>query len=202
MIYDEPGASLARYKGPRPLQEDAQAKAGGGQELEVNESPSQPRRQSAHLELPALQYGKTLADDCHGALVEITKRDRLLASGDAAVNEFSRIMPALHGHLRHAGKRFAVLFECRGIANHKDFGMSGYSQIFLNAHSPRAVRLNLEPLTRGRRRDTGGPNDGLACDALTCNHDAICIDLFHTVPEPDFDAQTFEVLLRSLRELL
>src|SRR5215470_19337339 len=143
MIYDEPGASLARYKDPRPLQEDAQAKAGGGQELEVNESPGQPRRQSAHLELPALQYGKTLADDCHGALVEIAKRGRLLASCDAAVDEFSRIMPSLHGHLRHSGKWFAVLFERGGITNHKDFGMSGYCQIFLNAHPPSAVRLNL-----------------------------------------------------------
>src|SRR5215471_11776687 len=202
MIHDEPGASLARYKGPRPLQEDAHAKAGCGQELEVNESPSQPRRQSAHLELPALQYGKTLAHHRHSPLVEIAKRGRLLASGDAAVNEFSRIMPALHGHLRHAGKRFAVLFECRGIANHKDFGMSGNSQIFLNTYPPSAVHLNLEPFTRGRRRDTGGPNHGLARNALTCDHRAICIDLIHAVPEPDFDAQIFEVLLRSLREVL
>src|SRR5215469_919544 len=121
MIHDEPGASLARYKGPRPLQEDAQAKAGRGQELEVNESPSHPRHQSAHLERPALQYGKTLADDCHGALVEIPKRGRRPAPGYAAVNKFSRIMPLLHGHLRHTGKWLAVLFECCGIANHKNF---------------------------------------------------------------------------------
>src|SRR5262252_2344129 len=133
MIHDEPGAPLARQKGPRPLQEDAQPEARCRQELEVNESPGQPRNQSAHLELPALQYGKTLADHGHGALVEIAKRRRRLASIDAAVNEFSRIMPSLHGHLRHTGKWFAVLFERGGITNHKDFGMSGYCQIFLNA---------------------------------------------------------------------
>src|SRR6516165_4101410 len=185
MIHDEPGASLARYKGPRPLQEDAQAKAGCGQELEVNESPSQPRRQTAHLELPALQYGKTLADDCHGALVEIAKRGRLLAPGYAAVNEFSRIMPSLHCHLRHAGKWFAVLFKCCGIANYKDLGMSGYSQIFLNAHPAGAVGLHLQPLAGGRRRDTGCPDHGLACNAPTRDHDAICVDLIHAVPEAD-----------------
>src|SRR5215468_1248929 len=109
MIHDEPGAPLTRYKGPRPLQEDAQAEAGCGQEMEVNKSPNQPRPQSAGFYLAAFQYNKTFAHNRQGALVEVTKRSRLLAAGYAALDEFSRITPLLHCHLRHAGKGFAVL---------------------------------------------------------------------------------------------
>src|SRR5262249_34864636 len=136
MIHDEPGAPLAGQIGPSPLQEDAQAEAGCGQELEVNESPNYPRHQPAHLDLAALQYGEALAHDGQGALVEIAKWRRLLSAGYAAANEFSCIPSLLHSHLRHAGKGFAVLLEYRGIANHKDFRMSGHSQIVLNAHPP------------------------------------------------------------------
>jgi hypothetical protein len=42
---------LAGQIGPNPLQEDAQAESGCGQELEVNEGPNQPRHQSARLDL-------------------------------------------------------------------------------------------------------------------------------------------------------
>src|SRR5215831_2925368 len=109
MIDDQPRAPLARQKGPNPLQEDAQAEAGCGQELEVDESPNHPREQSAHLDLPTLQYGKTLAHYSHGALVEVAKRSRLFAACYTAVNKFSCIMSLLDSHLGDAGKGFAVL---------------------------------------------------------------------------------------------
>src|SRR5215470_17918659 len=151
MIHDELGASSACKKGPNPLKKDADAKAGCGQELEVNEGPNQPGCQPARLDFSTLQHGETLAYHRHIALVEVAKRSRLFTAGYAFVNESSSITSLLHGHLRHAGKRFAVLLECRGIANHKDLGISGYSQIFLNAHPPGAVSLHLQPLARRRR---------------------------------------------------
>src|SRR5215472_1119501 len=135
--------SLPGHIRPHPLQEDAQPEARCGQELDVNESPNQPRHQPAHLDLPALQNGEAPAHYGHVALIEIAKWRRFLATGYPAVNEFSCITSLLHSHLRDAGKRLAVLLECCGIANNKDFGMSGHSQIFLNAHPPRAVCLNL-----------------------------------------------------------
>src|SRR5215475_13848813 len=177
MIQDEPGASLACEKGPHPLKKDAQAETGCGQELQVNEGPNQPGPQPARLDFSTLQYRETLAYHRHIALVEVAERSRLSAAGYAVVNESSSITSLLHGHLRHAGKRFAVLLECRGIANHKDLGISGYSQIFLNAHSPGAVCLHLQPLARRRRRHPGGPDHGLACDALTRDHYAVRVDL-------------------------
>src|SRR5215467_12068314 len=86
MIHDQARAPLACQKGPNPLQEDAQAEARCGQELEVDESPNHPREQSAHLDLPTLQYGKTLAHYGHGALIEVAKWSRRLAAGYTAVN--------------------------------------------------------------------------------------------------------------------
>src|SRR5262245_19587533 len=150
MIDDQARSPLARQKGPNPLQEDAQAEAGCGQELEVDESPNHPRGQSAHLDLPTLQYGKTLAHHGHVALVKIAKRSRLFAAGDTAVNKVSRIVSLLYSHLDEAGKGFAVLLQRRGIADHKNFGMSGDSQISLNAYPPGTVRLHVEPLARRR----------------------------------------------------
>src|SRR5262249_25794028 len=167
MIDDQPRAPLARQKGPNPLQEDAQAEAGCGQELEVDESPNHPREQAAHLDLPTLQYGEAPSHHGHGALVEVAKRSRLFAAGYTAVNKFSRIMSLLHSHLCDAGKGLAVLLKCRGIADHKSFGMSWDSQISLTAYPPGTVRLHVEPLARSRRRDTGGPDHGLARNALT-----------------------------------
>src|SRR5215467_14493435 len=134
MIHNEPGASLASHKRPNPLQEDAQAKSRCGQELEVNKRPNQPCPEPAHLDLAALQDGKTLAHHSHSALVEIAKRSRLLAVSNAGVDEFSCIASLLHSHLRHAGQRFAILLECSSIANHKNFRMSGHGQVVLNAH--------------------------------------------------------------------
>src|SRR5215469_5812730 len=90
MIDDQARSPLARQKGPNPLQEDAQTEAGCGQELEVDESPNHPREQSAHLDLPTLQYGKALAHYSHGALIEVAKWSRVFAASYAAVNEFSR----------------------------------------------------------------------------------------------------------------
>src|ERR1700757_1798071 len=168
----------------------------------MDESPNYPRGQSAHLDLPALQYGKALAHYGHGALIEVAKRSWRLAAGYTAVNEFSCIMSLLYSHLGDAGKGFAVLLECRGIANHKDFGMSGDSQIFLNAYPPGTVRLHVKPLARRRRRDTGGPDYGLARNALTCHHYAVCVDLIHAVSESNLDAEILKSLFGSLREVL
>src|SRR5262249_18433601 len=146
--------------------------------------------------------GKALAHHGHRALVEVAKRRRLFTAGYAVVNQFSSITSLLYGDLRHAGKGLPVLLKCSGIANHKDFGIPGHSQIALNAHPPGAIRLHLEPLACGRRRHPSGPDHGLARDPLTCNYYAICIDLIHAVPEADFDAQILESLLRGLREVL
>src|SRR5262249_56569381 len=142
-IHDESGTPLAGYISPNPLQKDTQAETRCSQELEVNESPNQPRPQSARLDLAALQYGKTPAHHRHVALVEVAKGSRLPAAGYAAVDQCSCIPPLLHSNLRYTGKGLAVLLACRGIADHKDFGMSGHSKIFFNAHPPAAVRLHV-----------------------------------------------------------
>src|SRR5215470_15685756 len=102
IIHDEPGASLAGKEGPHPLKKDAQAEAGCGQELEVDEGPNQPGPQPARLDFSALQHGEALADHCHIALVEVAKWSRLLAADYAAVNDSSCITSLLHSHLCHA----------------------------------------------------------------------------------------------------
>src|SRR5262249_38273670 len=138
-----------------------------GEELEVNERPNEPRQESARLDLPALQYGKALAHYRHAALVEVTKGSRLLAAGDSATNEFSRITSLLHSHLRYARKGLTVLRERSGVADYENFWMSGNRQIILNSHPAGAVCLHPQPLSRWRGRDPGRPDNGLARNSLT-----------------------------------
>jgi len=90
------------------------------------------------------------------------------------MDEFPCIASLLHCHLSYARKDFAFLLECRGVANHKDFGMSRHGQIFLNAHPTGTIRLHIQPLARWRGRDTGGPDHSLARNALTSDHHAVC----------------------------
>src|SRR5271154_5979778 len=131
MIHNEPRTPLPCQISPHPLNKDAHSKAGCGEKLKMNRRPGKPRNESTQVKLPALQNGKTLADNCHAALVEITKGSRSCRSGDARMNQLARIAPLLNCHLRHTGQLLAVLIERRGIADDENLGMAGHRQVLL-----------------------------------------------------------------------
>src|SRR5438132_13089876 len=102
MIHDEPGPALPRHIGPNPLHEDAHAKAGLRQKLQMHSRPSEPRQDAADVDLAGLENGKTLADYRHVALIEVTKRTRCGFAGNTPVNQRPGITPLLHRYLRYA----------------------------------------------------------------------------------------------------
>src|SRR5712672_3383904 len=51
MIHNEPGPALSRHIGPNTLHEDANAKTGLRQKLQMDSRPSEPRQNAAHVDL-------------------------------------------------------------------------------------------------------------------------------------------------------
>src|ERR1700739_137504 len=200
VIHNEPVASLSCHVGPNPLQENAQAEARRGEELEVHGGPGQPSQKAAYFDFRALQHRKTLADYGHGALVKVAEGTRRRIANDAAVNQLSCITPLLHCHLCNARKGFAVLIEGCRIAHDENLGMCWHCEIFLNANPPCTIHLDVQPLSRGRRRHPSSPDHGFACNALTTDHDSVAVDLIDTMSETDSHAYLPESILPGFGE--
>src|SRR5438105_2979898 len=128
MIHNEPGPALSRHIGPNPLHEDANAKTGLRQELQMDSRPSEARQESADVDLAALENGKTLTDHRHVALIEVTKWRRRGFAGNTPVNQLARIPPLLHRYLRYARQRLTILIERCSIADHEDFRVPWHSE--------------------------------------------------------------------------
>src|SRR6266478_10238110 len=100
----------------------------------MDESPCQPREETVQTNFPALQNCVTLADDGHGAFVEIAKRLGRPLSGKLAANQFSSVASLLHCNLGNSRQRFSVLIERGRIADHENFRMIWNSKIGLNTN--------------------------------------------------------------------
>src|SRR5258708_40214676 len=108
----------------------------------MDESPRQPRNETVQPNFPALQNCVTLADDGHGAFVEVTKRLGRPLAGKLAPNQFASVASLLHCNLSDARQRFSVLIEPGRIADHENFRMIWNSKIGLDAHATGAIGLH------------------------------------------------------------
>src|SRR5205085_9281178 len=124
------------------LQEHADFQTELRQKHDVNESPRQPRNETVQPKFAALQNSVTLADDRHGAFVEVTKRLGRLLAGKLAPNQFSGIASLLHCNLSNSRQRFSVLIERGRIADHENFRMIWNSKIGLNTNATGAIGLH------------------------------------------------------------
>src|SRR6266481_4792501 len=202
MIHNQPRSPLTGQIRPNPLQEDAQTEARCRQELEVHGRPREPSHDAAYTELAALQHSKTLAHHGHVPFIEIAKWAWRAIAGNAAVNQSPCIAPLLNRHLCNTCQWLAVLIERCGIANHKDLGMAGHSQILLDAYPTGAVCLRAQLLACWRGRHTRGPDHGFAQNTLPRHRDPVRVDLIDALPEPNLDAQFLELLFRGLGKVL
>src|SRR5213082_3955597 len=141
IIHDQPRTTLAGQEQPAPLQEHADFQTELRQKRDVNESPPQPRNETVQPKFAALQYCPPLADDGHGAFVEVTKRLWRLLAGKLPPNQFSSIASLLHCNLSDARQRFSVLIERGRIADHENFRMIWNSKIGLNTNTTSAIGL-------------------------------------------------------------
>src|SRR5260370_4766727 len=142
IIHDETRTALAGQEQPAPLQEHADLQTELSQEGDMNESPRQPRNETVQTDFPALQNSIPLADDGHGAFVEVTKSLWRLLAGKLAPNQFSSIASLLHCNLSDARQRFSVLIERGRIAEHENFRMIWNSKIGLDTNATGAIGLH------------------------------------------------------------
>src|SRR5260370_3574974 len=131
IIDDEPRTALSGQEQPAPLQEHADLQTELRQKHDVNESPRQPRNETVQTNFPALQNCVPLADDGHGAFVEVTKRLWRLLAGKLAPNQFASVASLLHCNLSNSRQRFSVLIERCRIAAHENFRTIWNSKIEL-----------------------------------------------------------------------
>src|ERR1700722_544120 len=75
--------------------------------------------------------------------------------------------------------------------------MPSEAKIILDAHASGVIRFRRQPFAGRRRRDTGGPDDGLAEDPFSRHDNAISIDLIQALPEFHLDPEIFQTLLRG-----
>lgn len=102
-LQDQAGLLLVDEAGPRPLPEDREAVARGGQEDEVDHRPREPSRQTGELEPDELEDGEAPADH---RLLPLSK----YRNGAGAAPPLSRpamdprrVARLLGRHLRHSG---------------------------------------------------------------------------------------------------
>jgi hypothetical protein len=84
-----------------------------------------------------------------------------LPAGERATQQLAHVSPLLHRDLRDARERMAVLVETRRVADDKDLGMIRHGKFRLHAHASRTIGFHAQPLSRGRRRHAGRPDDRL-----------------------------------------
>src|SRR5947208_1573750 len=142
IIHDETRTALSGQEQPAPLQEHADCQTELRQKRDVNERPRQPREETVKTNFPALQNCVPLADDGHGAFVEVTKRLERPLDGKLAPNQFSSIASLLHCKLSDARQRFSVLIERRRIADHENLRMIWNSKIGLNTNAAGSIGLH------------------------------------------------------------
>src|SRR5437660_4476875 len=142
IIHDQPRTALSGQEQPAPLQEHADFQTELRQKRDVNESPPQPRNETVQPKFAALQNCVPLADDGHGAFVEVTKRLGRPLAGKLAPNQLSSIASLLHCNLSYARQRFSVLIERGRIADHENFRMIWNSKIGLNTNAAGAIGLH------------------------------------------------------------
>src|SRR6266446_4487381 len=142
IIHDETRTALSGQEHPAPLQEHADFQTELRQKRDVNESPCEPREETVQTNFPALQNCVTLADDGHGAFVEVTKRLGRPLAGKLAPNQFSSIASLLHCNLSNSRQWFSVLIERGSIADHENFRMIWNSKIGLNTNAASAIGLH------------------------------------------------------------
>jgi hypothetical protein len=164
--------------------------------------PREPGSGTAYMDFAALQHRKAFTHNNHVAFVKVVEGAWRGFARDAVVNKLPCITALLHRDLGQARQGLAVLIKRCSVANNKYFGVSGHSQVVLDAHAPGPIRLYFQPHAGKRGRYSRGPDHGFARDALTRDHDAVTVDLIGGISEPDLDSQLVEPLLRRLGQVL
>src|SRR4051812_10235016 len=142
IIHDQPRTAMSGQEQPAPLQEHANLQAKLSEKSDVNEGPAEPRDETVELKFTALKNSVSLADNSHGAFVEIAKRLGRLLAGKLAANQFASVASLLHCNLSNSRQRFPVLIERRRITDHENFRMIWNSKIGLDTNATSAIGLH------------------------------------------------------------
>jgi hypothetical protein len=108
MIYDQTRAARACQVGPQPLQEHTGAQVSLRQVTDVYEGPSEPCRESAHLQPARLHNCEPFPDHSHITFVKIAERPWFRLAHN----------PSMDTTLLHLGMVIVgVPYSCQGLVN-------------------------------------------------------------------------------------
>src|SRR5262245_64626473 len=158
----------------------------------MDESPCQPRREPAQLDGAGIQNGEAAPDHCHVAFVEITEWWRRRTASLSIANNLADITALLHGDLRNARQRLAILIKRGRVADDEDLRMARHTTILLDPHASGLVSWRAQPFACGRGRDAGRPNHSAARDAFVADHDACLVNRFDRLPKEQLHANALQ----------
>src|SRR5262249_54452046 len=198
-LYNELRTALAGQIRPEPLCPYSQPATTCRRKQELNDVTRQPRQEPAHFYEAGIQDDKAATDDGHVAFVEITKRRRPRKPAQTIGNYFADITPLLHGHLRDARQRLAVLIERGCVPDYEDLLMRRNAAMRLDPHAPGLVGRGVQPFTGRRRRDAGSPDDGSAGNAVVPNDHSRVVNGGDRLSGSYFYAQALQLRLSFAR---
>jgi len=120
LLNDELSPAFAAEIRPYPLPKDAEPQAIFCQELYVNQTPDEPRKETTHLNSSGLEHREILTYNRQIALIEVTEWRQRGFLCYVTKYCFGSIGSLLHGDLRDAGQRAAVLIERSRISDDKN----------------------------------------------------------------------------------
>src|ERR1700685_509818 len=213
---DEAGSALVCDIRPRPLNENQDAIAEADEKKNVDEKPRQPGDESGDVNLAELRDGSCAADGGEAAFVEVMEwsagvktpiLSRRMREGwgtrfDLSADHFCSVAAFLYGDGGDSGQRLAllVLQRCE-VADNEDFGMAGESEIGLHEHAPGAIDGCSQALAQRGSCDARGPQDYGCVETSLSYIDSSCLDVGNHGRSAHFNAEMFQLLLRTAREI-
>src|SRR5262245_1818405 len=199
-ILDHAGAAPSSQYRPRPFQQHEQPVFEAREVQEVDERPDEFGRQAAQAPAPLLEDGERGADGSQITLVEVLEGSPRGLAGDGTCDRPARVVPALDGDLSQPRQRTAGVLNGRGVADHEDFGMSGYREIGLDVHPAGVIGRCPQPGPGWGRVYSRRPEHAATADALVVDDDAIFVDVLDARTRAHLDAHPLQIALRLSRE--
>ncbi len=174
----------------------------------MDEDPDEPRRQAAEVQAADVGHRLVAADDGQNPLVFIAEGRHRLGRAPAA-QHVGHELPLLHGHLGHAGQRFAVLLEVGQVADDEDVGVAGQRQIRPDDEAAGAILLRAGALGDDRAQRRGAharaPEYSEGRDARLApggvpDHDVVGGDVGNHHAGTHLDTQSCQRARRRLRQ--
>src|SRR3546814_10561457 len=166
-MHDDARAAVADAVVPYPAQSDTETISRADQKVVVRQLPDPPRKGTTQLHPPHVNHRQAAADGGQVPLMPVFERPVSGLALQTPSNQVSDVLPLLFGGRGDARHGLPIGHGARGcIADGEDLRATGHRQVRANDHSTSTIRRSAQQASRGRRLDSGGPDDGLGRKGL------------------------------------